>query len=169
MNIETKQIEEAVIKQCVEEIVSTFSDPDHAVASAIHQQATKLLKERIEETINSKVKEVVEHGIEKLIIQPTNTYGEQKGNALTVREFIGSAVTKAMTEYVDSNGKPTDDSWYRKPENMRINQIIAASLGPMIQTEVNAMSAKLKSQIGNLIGEFVKVKLAEASKKFATL
>jgi hypothetical protein len=55
------------------------------------------------------------------------------------------------------------ESWYRKPENMRVNKVIEEAVKNSIRDEVIAATKKIQVNINHHIGEFIKAQLNEAA------
>ncbi len=162
MNIDQTKIEEAVIAQSVAAIVDEFTDPYHDISSSIHKQAEKLILERVNKAIDDQIRSVIEHGLEEIVFPCTNGYGEQKRPDRTLREFIAEKVNEVFTEHLDSNGRPTTDSWYtRDPKNRRVIKIIDEAVKAKIQEDIVAAANAVKGTINQQIAEFIKLQLNE--------
>lgn len=164
MNIDTDELQKAVVDQAVANLVESLGDPAGDIGETIRGEAGRIVKEKIKAAVDLEIRNIIDSGLETLLIPNTNAFGDCKGAPRTVREFIAKAVDDSLNSYVDSNGNVTSDQWYRKPENMRVNQLIKQAIGPIVETEVRAAAEKMKTTINHYLGEFVKVHLAEAVK-----
>lgn len=167
MNIDTTQLQEAVVNQAVAALVDQFSDPSHEITTLIHARAEKLIEDRVSKAIDEEIGRIIGDGLEKLIFQATNNHGEKKWPDRTLREFIADMTKAVFTEYLDPNDKPTTDSWYKKPENQRINRLISKAIGPAIQDSVTAATKQIQGAIHAHVSEFVKTQLNEAASRLA--
>lgn len=166
MNIDTAELEKAVVAQAVQALVDQYSDPESEIATQIHEQAKAHIIRRVDMVMQGTIHKVIEDGLEKIVFPCTNIYGEEKNPPQTLREFIASMTESVFTEYLDNDGKPTGDNWYKKPENQRVNKIIKEAVENKIRDEVTVAAQKMQAHITHYLGEFVKVQLQEAAARF---
>lgn len=165
MNIDTEKLQEAVVSQAVAALVDQFGDSEGEIATQIHSQAKKLVEVRINEEIDRQIKKVIDDGLEKIVFPATNGYGEKKQPDRTLREYIGQKTHAVFTEYLDSNGKPTTEDWYKKPENQRCNRVIGEAIDKAIRKEMEEAVASVHKSINHYLGEYVRTALADAALK----
>jgi len=166
MNIDTEELQKAVIAQAVASLVDSFGNPEDTIGTEINNRAKEHILKRCNEAMEVEIKRVIDSGLEKIVFPQTNAYGEEKRPDMTLREFIASRVESVFTEYLDSNGNPTKEAWYRKPENMRVNKVIEEAVKNSIRDEVIAAAKAIQTKIHHYVGEFVKVQLNEAAGRF---
>jgi len=165
MNIDTKELEQAVVQQTVESLVAVYSDPNHDIAIQLSSKARELITRRLEKAIDEEIKRLVDDGLEKVVFPRTNRYGESHQPPQTFREFVAEEVGKVFTQTLDNNGNPSNDSWYNKPENQRINRLIRDAIGVKIQEEVMAASRQIQSTIHAHLAEYIKQQLSDVLQK----
>lgn len=166
MNIDTAELEKAVVAQAVQTLVDDYSDPHSDIATAIHTKAKELILARVNIEVDNAIKTLVDTQLEAIIFPRTNSYGEAKKPPQTLREFVAEQVELVFKEYLDNDGKPTNDNWYKKPECQRINKVIKKVVGDKIEADVIAASKTIQDHINHYVGEFVKVQLNDAAKRF---
>jgi hypothetical protein len=102
---ETPTIESAIISGAADMLQKRI---DRKAQDAI----VELVQERVLEAIEARVSEIIDAALEQQL-QPTNEWGEAKGNPRTIREIILSEAEGYLTQKVDHEGKP-ESSTYRK-------------------------------------------------------
>lgn len=146
-----------VVDQCVHQLLSSESyDEDgtpHETHSRFQSTIQKLIKDRIDETVNAiaekHVLPNVTKQIESVVMQETNRWGEATGKPLSFIEYISQRAEKWMTEPVNRDGKTKGEDGYSSfsPTGSRINYIVDAHLSSQIKT---AIEAALKDSIGTV-------------------
>lgn len=167
MDINLIGIEKAIIDRAVEQIAEQFSDPNHEINTSIQEEARKLIIKRVNEAIEKEVSATIDRGLEAIVFPTTNCYGEKKKPDRTLREFIAELVKETFEEKLDSEGRPTKDSWYNKPENCRVHRVIKQAIENTIREDVTNASRQIHQSINHYLGEFVKQQLNEAANKLA--
>lgn len=144
------------------------------------------LRARVEREMEAKLAEAVTRigdevmapfiadGLEKIVIQRTNEWGEQKGKKMTLREFLVQRAEAYLTEEVDYDGQTVGDlkARGRYPSDFRRHGTRASYLvDKRFQSEISrSMDAAVKSAnevIAEGIAGAVKTRLAELAASFS--
>jgi hypothetical protein len=151
-NIEIEDFERKVVESAAETLLERYSyDFREKIQSVIERAVTAEVDKRIQDQAD----EVVSNGLDALRFPRTSVYGEakDKGDPLTLREFIASRIDPWFEERVDSSGKPICRGHYNysttgKPRILHV-------VGGYIDQELNRATTQALKDLGDRIGDQV--------------
>lgn len=119
INISKEEIEERIVDQAVETLLSSTGwDPENEAETRYESKFKREIEKRIQEAVDTKIGALAsEHliprvgeMIESVNMRKTNQYGEPKGDPMTFIEYIASRADAYMTENVNSAGQSKEES-----------------------------------------------------------
>lgn len=136
-----------------------------SAAYQILQEAKQDIRESVRATVNAEIAKQVEGLVAAALertIQPTNAYGEIKGEPVTMQEFIIDTMVKYLKESVDKDGKDGYSAY--GPKKTRADWLVErVGIEPIrkgIEAEINAMAVKQKEDAKRVIADIIATKLA---------
>lgn len=180
LGLTKKALEEKVIEIAVEKLLSgvTYDEDGNVdyIDSKLQEKMKKLIKERIDETVNifaeKNVLPKVSEYIETINLQETNTWGEKKGEPLTFIEYLLKRAEAYMCEEVDTDGNSAKDckrrgrSFYGS-KHTRLAYMVDKHLYISIETAMKQALKDVDSIIAEGLCETVKIKLKEIQEKIS--
>ena len=170
-----EELQQRVINQLCEQFTTTVGynqdDGSYPVETDFAKQIEKLVKNRIDETINAiaekHVLPNVTQYVENLTLQETNKWGEKKGGKVTFIEYLIHRAEAYMQEQVDHNGKGKSESggYSWSGVQTRITYLVHEHLRYSIDTAMKQAMKEATGQIARGIHETVRMQLNEISAK----
>lgn len=167
LGITKEQIFEAVVGKITEQFCGgAYDDEDNPVyrkmGAKIQQNIDKAVQEIADRVLAPRIKQI----IEGTAFQPTNQWGEKRGEKMTFVEYLIHRAEKYMTEEVNYEGKEKGrDSYSWSASGTRIAFMIHKHLHHEIEHAMRAALATANTQIVEGIQATVKMKLEEIAKK----
>ena len=172
--------EEALGDRIVNQIVSEVlrkkeSDPEDGYEYEADSEFAKSLRQRVRDEITAHIDRVaqesmapkVEDYLKDFAIRQTNRYGEQKGEPLTVTEFIAAECERWVNEPVDFDGKTKDQAYdkYRfTGKTTRLGFMIHKYLHYTIEGVMKDAIDNANSKLVQALEETAKMQLARIAK-----
>ena len=169
-----EELQQRVINQLCEQFTTTVGynpdDGDYPVETDFAKQIEKLVKNRIDETINAiaekHVLPNVAQYVENLTLQETNKWGEKKGGNVTFIEYLIQRAEAYMKEKVDHNGKGKEETSYSwSGVQTRITYLVHEHLHFSIKTAMEQAMKEATGQVARGIHETARLKLNEIAAK----
>lgn len=155
-----------VIDRVVERIMADLEN-GAGIAVPLDRAITAQVDAAVKRVAEEKILPLVKNGIDTLILQHTNAWGEKVGAPVTFIEYIIQRAEAYLTELVNYEGKSKSENpfSYWQGTQTRITQMVHQHLHYSIQT---AMEKALKDANSAIIGGIeatVKIKLQEVADK----
>lgn len=113
-------------------------------------------------------------GLEKIVIQRTNEWGERRGESMTLREFLVQRAEAYLKEEVDCDGNTMADLKARgrypsdfRRHSTRVAHLVDKHFQHSIETSMKEAVSNANAAIAEGIAGAVKIKLADLAKAFA--
>lgn len=145
LGLTQEEAQERVIEQMAKEILGS-TDPDD-VSNYYKKRIQERLSERIDRMITEQVRIVadaaigpdVEKLVREFVIQETNTYGEKKGEPITLTEHVIRQVKAHLDERVDEKGRAKEQAGYGfEPKGTRLAFLVRSFLDDGIRDGVRS-------------------------------
>lgn len=147
-------IQEQIVDQAVQVLLDSRYSP-----SELRRDIEKAVSVQVTERLNAVIGDAVAEMLSKPI-QRYDTFGEPEGEPLSIESIVRNGANAYMTEKVDSNGKPTRDS-FGSPKS-RIERLIEEAV-------INGLSRDLKTEADRVKAELVKRASEAAAAIFAKI
>jgi len=172
------ELQSRVVNRISEELLTTINideDGDEWMGgSELGKKLQKVVQEKIDNAVMAMADKYVlpnvDEYIEKLTLQETNKWGEQRGKKLTFVEYLVERAEAYLVEKVDYSGKAKSerDGYSWNGTQTRIAHMIHKHLHYNIEQAMENAVSSANSAISQGIQETVKIKLAEISTKLKT-
>jgi len=128
----------------------------------LHGQIERLVQEKVAAECEAAMQPMVENGIETLVMQETNRWGEATGKAVTFREYVVARAEAYLTEKVNFDGKSKgEDSFSWKGTQTRLTHMVHQHLHYNINRAMESAMSSANNQLAAAIAETAKIKLEE--------
>jgi hypothetical protein len=128
-----------IVKSCERDLVS-------AVGAAV--------KDQISAQVGAKVSEVLDTNI-----QPTNEWGESKGEPVSLREMVGKAARDYLGVKVDKEGRQNNYNADQTRLEFIVKQVVAKTFDYQMQTEVKKAvelaRAEAVGKVASVVGDMI--------------
>lgn len=113
-------------------------------SSKLQRDIEARVQAKVDERLNAAVSEAVSSLLTKPI-QKFDTYGHPVGEARSIEEIVRNGAETFLTETVDSNGRPTRDSYGTKHSRLEwlVQQNVVHGLSKEMKTEADKVRAAL--------------------------
>ena len=175
LGITKEELQEKVIQQAVHQLLYSVSVDDegheHQRSSEMEREVKTLIKETIENGIRKYGDEVIVPKVDEMIrasiLQPTNTWGEPKGEPIPMHEFMVQTCEKYLRDEVDAEGKSKGEQGYGSwsKAGTRINVLVSKHLNKEIQAGIAACMTNASSEFSKGIEGAAKAALADIAGK----
>lgn len=139
----------------------------------VEREMEKRLAEAVTKIGDEVVAPFVAEGLEKIVIQRTNEWGERKGKSMTLREFLVQRAEAYLTEEVNYDGQTVAEYKARgyssgfSRHTTRVAFLVDKHFQSAISASMDAAVKNANTVIADGIAGAVKIKLAELAKSFA--
>ncbi len=152
-------------------------DPEEALRQAVIKHVGKIVSDRIEEQVQDQVVAAamekatgkIDSVISELLampIQPTNEYGEPRGEAKTLRETVIAQATTWLNQPVNDRGEPCGSSSRSvHPDSTRLAWFARRVAGDAVEKELKDAIAAAVTEIRGSVKVRAKDLLADAVAK----
>lgn len=163
------------IDQCVERLLAGVAydengdpyDTNSSILRRVKEEMQKTIGEAVTKIADDQMLPIIRDGIEGVVIQETNVYGEAKGKPRTFIEYLVDRAEIYMTEKVDHAGKSKSEaggySW--NGTQTRITHLIHAHLQYHISTAIANALKEMNQKVGVALADTIKLQLAETLNK----
>ena len=176
LGITKEELQERVVERVAEQLLTGVgydpnSDTEFTTASQFQREMDKLVKARINETINAiaerEVLPNVASYIENLTLQHTNAWGEKQGAPISFIEYLIRRANDYLHEKVDYSGKAKEEagSYGWSGTQTRITHLVNSHLHYSIKTAMEQAMAQAIGEVAKGIHETVRLKLNEVAAK----
>lgn len=161
MDLETLKIlgitPEKIMEMAVEKLISGMRE--HYDDEYIEQRAARTFKEELQRKIDDAVsafldkqlEPVLKGAVSTLILQPTNHYGERKGEPIPFVEYVTKRASEWLGEPVDGEGRAGRDSYGGGTKQPRLMWAFDKYFGYQMQAAIKSvLDASLQSLGGSL-------------------
>ncbi len=169
MQINQEKIEQSIIAQAVDEIVSERDIRDR-VKAEVSARIDKIFKDTVEAQIAEVVTATVKTGFERSYCK-VDSFGHPVGEPTTIARELEKQVSGYWNQTVDNEGKPTTDNYRSKGTRAEwlMTKLVAADFqGEMKQHVVNLggtlkdkLRAELHETVNKLLSEVIHVRSYE--------
>lgn len=176
LGITKEELQERVVERVADQLLTGVgydhnSDMEYTTASQFQREMDKLIKARIEATINAiaerEVLPNVASYIENLTLQHTNTWGEKQGAPISFIEYLIKRANEYLQEKVNYQGQGKDEangySW--SGTQTRITHLVNSHLHHSIETAMKQAMAQATGEVAKGIHETTRLKLNEIAGK----
>lgn len=165
IDLDIEEIRKVVIEDVVDQFVSRLSED--GTRRLIEQRIDTMLKEIVNERCEKIMGPVAKAGVDALIIQTTNEWGEKKGAPVTFTEYCVQRADAYLQEKVSWEGKGQKDaggySW--QGTQTRLTYWIHQHLHFGIENQMKDAAAQIIKGIAPSLAETVKLKISEVAAK----
>jgi len=161
MQIDPEKIEQSIIAQAVEEIVSS-RDIYQEVSAGIVARIDKLFEESVKDRIQTVVDSAVKDGFDRSYCR-VDSFGRPVGEPTTIAQQLEKQVGNYWSQIVDREGKPTTNSYGSagtRAEWLMTKLVAADFQGEMKQHVIN-LGGTLKDKLRAELHETVNKLLSE--------
>jgi hypothetical protein len=158
-------IHDAIIAAAVDRVLDIHDDmsedEDGNVARRMNDRYLRTLREQVRTTCEAKIRAIVDQKAPEIVddvlrgeFQPTNIYGERRGETTTIREMVMGMAKTWMETMVDQNGSTSGYGDNRHPRlQWVLRKEIDKAMTDTLAAEVKAAAAEVKPMIaGKLSG-----------------
>ena len=155
----TSELREQIVNRAAERLVE-------GVTVDTSPLLTKLVNQKIQQAMDEAMRPLVEDGIESLVMQETNQWGEARGKSVTFREYIVQRCEAYLREKVNYEGKAKSESggfsW--TGTQTRLTHMVHKHLHYQIESAIKEAIKVANSQLGAALEDTVRLKLDEIGK-----
>lgn len=167
-----EELQDRIVERCCEEVLGGDQDR-FEFSDTVEKRIREEMKTRVDEVITRKCEEamqpIIDEGIAKAVIQITNQYGEAKGEALTLKEYLVKRANDYLMDNVDRVGKTKTESneygW--RADQTRVCFLLDQYMGTHVQAAMKEAVADLNQLIIGGIEKTVQQKLKEISENLS--
>ena len=156
-----EELRELVVKSCVDRLLGKNWKP-----TKIHEKLEAVIAERADALMGQAIEEHILPRCDKLLdnvhLQPTNQWGEKKGDSQTFREYLVKRLDEWLDEPVTYDGKKPDT--YSRGTQKRVAHMIHQHFHYEIHNTVKDIVGEAHAVIRDGIQETVALKLGEITK-----
>jgi hypothetical protein len=164
LGVTTDELREQVVERAAanvaERILSNYEDYLRPIRDAVQNTVKAAADTLAEETLRP----LVTDGIEALLLQETNQWGEKKGEPVTFREYMvqrAEAYLREPVNYQGHNKAESRDSYSWKGTQTRLTHMIHQHLHYEIERAMKSALEMANGQIARGIHETARLKLNE--------
>lgn len=162
-----------VLDKLVERLLEKYGEDETGYVSDFEARMAKAVKEAVESKIAAAIEKHVLPRVAELVdgicLQETNTWGEKKGQPVTLTEYLVQRAEAYIREPVDFQGKTKEqDSWNWKAKTTRIAHMVHEHLQYSIDTAMKKVLGEANSNIRKGLEDAVKVALANITVQVKT-
>lgn len=147
--------------EIIETVVSRIVDE---LSSEVRMQVKEHVANIVNVAITKQVDQVVSDWFTKPI-QPTDNYGQKKGDPITFAEHVAGTASAHIRETVDRHGKPSS---YGENCQSRLQylagQISEAHVKEVLAPELSKVVRETREKLGNMVAKSLKDALIAAAK-----
>lgn len=175
LGITEEQLIDRIVETTVQRLLTTVGldedgfeiESDSRLVRNLNELVKKLIDAKVEQLGDQYVKPVIAAGIESLVLQQTNAWGEKTGQPVTFIEYLVQRADAYMTEPVDYNGKAKGEgsSYDWRKHTTRVSHMIDAHLKYSIEVAMKQALADANASIAKGIAEAVRIALANVQEK----
>lgn len=137
------------------------------ITAKINAKISAMVDEKLTAMMAATIGPSLASYIEKIVITPTNAYGERKGTPQTLVEYMTTAAAAYLNETVDDKGNGKGrDSYNWKPETTRAVWLANRELRDSIVAAMNTTLAGTNATIGAAIADAVKMSVENIKQQF---
>lgn len=174
IGITKEELQQRVVEHVAKELLSGDVDYDgDYVRSEIQRGVENLIRDEVATAADAIASECIAPVAKKMIedatLQKTSSWGEQKGEPITFKEYIIQRAEKWLTEKVDYDGKSKSerrDSYGWSGNNTRIAHLVDNHIKYTIQTTLERGLADVKSSLAKGLTDAVRLQMDTLSKAF---
>jgi predicted TIM-barrel fold metal-dependent hydrolase len=160
MELDLKSIEGIIVKNAVEEITNEVLHGEQTdVSGQAHREFTKKLDAVVKRRVDAVIQPMLEKGLDDLLLQATNSWGEQKGGPKTFAEFVTETAHGYLFEQVGWNGKKADS--YASQKMPRLAYLVREAAKAKIEEAVRQAAIAVRDQIGGALGDMVESEIKQ--------
>jgi hypothetical protein len=134
---EGESVESRIIESIALEILKS---QDSTINRAVHDEVDRLIREKIDQKMEALLTERLAKGV-----QPTNEWGEPKGEPRPFSAVIMDRMGEYLNEHVDSDGRKAS-SYNEKQYPSRLEKAIAAVSKECVDKTVYEMQTRIKKE-----------------------
>lgn len=163
LNLETLGVtKERIVGLVVDRLVGDLMDDENDVAGRIPSLVEAAIKEKVAKLFDEQVAPRVDELVRSVALQPTNRWGEKKGDPMTFVEFLTKEAETFIQEPVTWSGKSKrEDGYGFTGVQTRLAYMVNQHLHFEIEKVVKASMADANGQLATAITETIKLKLGE--------
>lgn len=158
-----EQIVERASQKLTDYVIETEGDSLQNLQPA-HNTIEKIVGEQVDTFIENELRPVVEKGVENVIFDFTNQYGEKKGQSLTFREYLVQRAEEYLTEKVNYDGKSKREDSMARPTQPRITYMIDRMIHSRIEKAMKDAIEDFDRMLQQGLSATVNQKLSEIAK-----
>lgn len=148
-------IEEAIIAAAADHFLGQFQQ---SILGTINLKIEAAIDEIIANTINTRIKEIVERTIDAQF-PVYSKYGQPTSAMTSLGDKITELITKTMEEKVDSDGKVDNSSYGRDRATPRwlwhVNRAIRAEVDGTLKKEIDGVVKKAREEAAKRISDYL--------------
>lgn len=174
LGLDKERIEKMVVDQICDQILAEqcldIGDDEFACHSKLYAELNEMAKKRIDEHVKDMADKYVMPKIDEIVntivIKKTNTYGEPKGESMTLVEYITKRADEYLREDVDYQGKTRGESSYNWSKSQsRIVHMIDKHLHYSIDQAMKESVKTINTAVVDGLANTAKLKLQDINEK----
>lgn len=168
LGISTEDLREQVVERAAQNVAQSILEGYDDYLRPIRETVQATVKEAADKLAEETLRPLVTDGIEALVLQKTNQWGEKQGEPVTFREYMVQRAEAYLREPVNYEGKGKGEVSYGydfKGTQTRLTHMIHKHLHYSIENAMKQAMANANSQIAKGLEETAKMKLSEIAAK----
>lgn len=174
LGVSQAELLEMVVERAAQKIAGDATDYEGKLRTKVEREMEKRIAEAVTRIGDEVIAPAVADGLEKIAIQRTNEWGEAKGRALTIREFLAQRAEAYLTEEVNYDGQTAAEYKRKHGYGSGFNRYSTRAAWLVDRHFQSSIEASMKEAVKNAneviaegIAGAVKAKVAELAKSFA--
>lgn len=161
--------QEELQNRLIEQLAESFwSGPDtepDAIRHIVENKIAEVVRKKIDESFKAILEPGIGQFIEKLVLTPTNKWGEPIKEPITFKEYLAQAADRYITEEVNYQGKSRgQDSYNWSANGTRICFLIHEHIQYHVKTAVEKALKDFNAKVAVGLAKTVEIQLEQTLK-----